>query len=284
MVGNEIKSCFPNLVHADFRECNERSYNKIFSHQEHLFGNSASNLTVRDTITKGQSIKGMQGMFQFLMDSIREGRYGLFHKLQTISHDVNILPLNVPFLLANNFCYLELVDRYHEQIREFLNFNTSACCMLKPEPDETVIHIRGFATEMKKKKKVEPKYTEVNATTMANEVLKHLKKGDKVALLSRFAETLEPYKNALEERDLKVRIIAGQSVMSDFCFLMSTTKELVGMISSTYVFWASLLSYSVQKVTLYRTSIFAEVENRHMPKYPQFNDSLLNATFNFPIF
>merc|ERR1712086_276906 len=98
----------------------------------------------------------------------------------------------------------------------------------------------------------------VNATTMANEALKHLKKGDKVALLSRFAETLEPYKNALEERD--------------------------GMISSTHVFWASLLSCSVQKVTLHRTSTFAEVENRHVPKHPQFNDSLLNATFNFPIF
>ena len=226
MVGNEIKLCFPNLVHADFRECNEKSYNKIFSHQEHLFGNSASNLTVRDTITKGQSIKGMQGMFQFLMDSIREGRCGLFHKLQTISPDVNTLPLNVRFLLANNFCYLELVDRYHEQIREFLNFNTSACCMLKPEPDETVMHIRGFATEMKKKEEVEPKHAEVNATTMANEVLKHLKKGDKVALLSRFAETLEPYKNALEERDLKARIIAGQSIISDFCFLNPESCEL----------------------------------------------------------
>ena len=38
--------------------------------------------------------------------------------------------------------------------------------------------------------------------------------------------------------------------MHDFCFLMQTQKELVGMAKSTYLFWASILG-NVQHVRLY---------------------------------
>ena len=284
MVPSELASCFPSLSNIDFRECNVNSYDKLYSHQEYFYGkNNASTFNVRDSVTTGSSIQNLHSVFQYIQKVTKEERNIAFHQLQSILNDVDILPLNIPFVLANNFCHMDLVDRYRDEIREYFSMNSSSCCSIVPEEDETVVHIRGFATEMKRHKKIAPKYSEVNATILANNVLSHLKEGDKVALLSRFAETLYPYQHALEERNITVRTITGQSVVEDFCFLMSTTKELVGMISSTYVYWASLLSYSVKNVTLYRTSAFEKVENKHMPYYPYFNDPILNATFNFPI-
>ncbi len=45
-----------------------------------------------------------------------------------------------------------------------------------------------------------------------------------------------------EERGLKVRVIKNQFDFQDFCFLMKAQKELVGMVRSPYVKWASYLS------------------------------------------
>jgi len=120
------------------------------------------------------------------------------------------------------------------------------------------------------------KYKELPPDRVANELLSHLNVGDKVVLLSRFTKTLKPFVKLIQKRGLIVRTITGQSGIQDFCFLMSTTKELIGMFQSTYVFWAALLSTTVKKVILYRTKNYGEFVY-------QYNTSKL-ATFHFPVY
>jgi hypothetical protein len=53
---------------------------------------------------------------------------------------------------------------------------------------------------------------------------------------------------------LKVRVVAGQSGVQDFCFLLSAEKELVGSVTSTYVRWAAILGKAkVAKLYLHDT-------------------------------
>jgi hypothetical protein len=83
---------------------------------------------------------------------------------------------------------------------------------------------------------------ELSANKTATELLGHLKRGDKVAMTSRYHnDETKLYVQALEARGLQVRVVTGQSGMQDFCFLVKAQKELVGNAISTYCKWAALL-------------------------------------------
>merc|ERR1711933_476111 len=117
----------------------------------------------------------IQDMLQFTLDSIvKEDRSIPFHQLQHILDDINILPLNIPFIISNKFVNYQLMDRFQIPLQQFFTFkhSSSYCCKLRPDPDETVVHIRGFLTEMPRAGKL-PKYTELNAKRAANELLSH---------------------------------------------------------------------------------------------------------------
>lgn len=43
----------------------------------------------------------------------------------------------------------------------------------------------------------------------------------------------------LERRGLRVRVTAGRGGVEDFCFLVSTLKELVSTSKSTFAIWAT---------------------------------------------
>jgi len=93
---------------------------------------------------------------------------------------------------------------------------------------------------------------ELSPNQTAVDLFGHLKPGNKVAILTRFsAEQAAPYVEALEERGLKVRVISGQDGEQDFCFLMSATKEMIGIVYSTYLFWAGILSQTCKRVLAY---------------------------------
>lgn len=279
----EMTKCFPSYFNADFTECNVPSYKSILQQQKSLYGDNYDYLSASGKKFKHDR-EGIQEMLNFTYQSTKNDKTIPFHQLQTILDNNNVLPLSIPFVLADSFCYLDLIEKYYKQFQTFFQMDSSNkfCCKEKPDIDETVVHIRGFVVEMPRVGK-QPKFTELDPEKTANVLLSHLQPGDKVVLLGRFQSALEPYKEALEKRSISVRTITGQSGVQDFCFLMSTTKEIVGMISSTYAFWASLLSTSVKKVILYRTSTFRNMENAWMPKTPMFNDRVLKSTFNFPV-
>ncbi|KAG7357865.1 hypothetical protein IV203_014452 [Nitzschia inconspicua] len=165
-----------------------------------------------------------------------------------------------------------LVDRYYDYIRQSFVFDDEACCQDRPDPDESVFHYRGFATEMPKVFRTKG-FQELGPYDIAHQLFGHLQAGDKVAIVGRFvyqemnkpkttdtaittnttnttntsssstttATTTHQIVEALESRGLIVRTITGGDAMQDFCFLKSAQRELVGMIRSTYVKWAFLL-------------------------------------------
>jgi hypothetical protein len=93
-------------------------------------------------------------------------------------------------------------------------------------------------------------FKELGPRQTANDLLGHLRRGDKVAVVSRFSNTeTQGYLTAMQERGLHVRLIEGQTAMQDFCFLLSARKELVGIAISTYFYWAARLSKATKVIT-----------------------------------
>ena len=81
-------------------------------------------------------------------------------------------------------------------------------------------------------------FAELKPNRTAYELLGHLKRGDKVAITTRFhSPDVQQYVDAMTSRGLQVRVITGQKDVEDFCFLLSAQRELVGNVVSTYVKW-----------------------------------------------
>jgi hypothetical protein len=144
--------------------------------------------------------------------------------------------------------------------------------------------LRNFVVEMPR---VGPNlgFHEMGPRQMARDLVGHLQSGDKVAIVSRFAqETAQPYIDALTERGLHVRFISGQTGVQDFCFLMQARKEMIGIAISTYFMWAAYLSnctrviaYSVD--TAQRRDHFGD-DYLHC----NFSNPILAGRISFPIF
>ena len=93
-------------------------------------------------------------------------------------------------------------------------------------------------------------FQELGPNQTARDLFGHLQPGEKVAIISRFLEGTQDYVGALEARGLQVRVVTGQSGVEDFCFLMNTKKESIGIVMSTFFFWAGLLG-NCAKVIMY---------------------------------
>ena len=95
-------------------------------------------------------------------------------------------------------------------------------------------------------------FEETTPNQTATLLFGHLKPGDKVAITTRFQDNAhtQAQVRALEARGLKVRVIAGQSDMQDFCFLSLAQKEFIGNARSTYAIWAAILG-NMQVARLY---------------------------------
>ena len=147
----------------------------------------------------------------------------------------------IPHLIQNRSSVAtEFIDKYLAEIRDLFEFDHNKCCRLKPDPDEAVFHFRNFWSELKKEKQGFKEELSPNKT--ANELFGHLQPGDKIAVTTRYNNSLSQlYVGALKNRGLNVRLISGQSDTEDFCFLMHAKKSLLGSIcqNSSYgvLFW-----------------------------------------------
>ena len=119
-------------------------------------------------------------------------------------------------------------------------------------------HFRNFESELKGGLSQSRGFEETTPNQTATLLFGHLKPGDKVAITTRFRDNVNTRAQvrALEARGLKVRVIAGQTVAQDFCFLSSTQKELVGVAQSTYSSWAAILG-NMQVARFYRMDSMA---------------------------
>jgi hypothetical protein len=140
-------------------------------------------------------------------------------------------------------------------------------------------HLRNFFVEMPRAGP-ELGFHEATPDQVANVLLKHLKKGDKVAILSRFKqEHAQKYVDAMETRGLQVRFVSGQTGVQDFCFLLHAQREMVGVALSTYFVWASYLS-NCSKVVAYsidtdrRRDHFGDAYLHHQFRHPTLKDRI----------
>mmetsp|Transcript_43428 Transcript_43428/g.85291 ORF Transcript_43428/g.85291 Transcript_43428/m.85291 type:complete len:286 (+) Transcript_43428:3-860(+) len=232
------------------------------------------------------------------------------------------------------------LDRFYDRIRDYFRFdyNKLSCCDVRPDPDESVFHLRNFRQEFNRNKNgqgyeelspdqvakdlfghlkreetvvIEKRYADVDDKEVrpyvealekrgltvrvlknwqaplhkyvrphdhvfslirlkqeahrakrmgfeelgpvqaAAELFGHLEPGNKVAIVSRYADDpdVRLYVAALEKRGLAVRVISG-SGLQDFCFLLSAEKEIVGVSISTFVFYAGILG-NAKRVRVY---------------------------------
>jgi hypothetical protein len=140
-----------------------------------------------------------------------------------------------------------------DQIMEFFTFDyhKPECCTHLPFADETVLHIRGFEIELAGYISLDL-FHELDPMRTAHELLGHLKGGDKVAVVSRFSEkNVSEYMMALKNRGLRVRYVSGLNGIQTFCFLLSASKEIVGMRKSTFFRWAAILNRQARSVIMY---------------------------------
>lgn len=172
-------------------------------------------------------------------------------------------PTYVPRLMVrvNSLDILNIVDEFYEDIRETFVFDDEECCgetlEFPPSKDESVLHLRNYAVEMKAYTRKRKGFEELNATRIASELLGHLHIGNKLAITGRNLEhdsennTTEAYQivQALHTKNLTLRFSPDHNdAMADFCFLRYSQKELIGTSMSTYAMLAGILGIRSMKV------------------------------------
>jgi len=194
-----------------------------------------------------QSRKELSSTLDHLEDVINRMKQSL-HEVELSASNKSLVTF--PFVLLKvingQFPRPALLDEYWDDLYELFTYNEVACCKGRPESDEVVLHIRGFADEGAE----HHRNRELNPIQTAYDFLGHLKAGDKVAVVGRFNNVAQ-YIKPLEDRGLQVRFVGGQKSFEDFCFLKSATKLIAGNSKSTFVRNAALLSNTVKNVSLY---------------------------------
>jgi len=148
--------------------------------------------------------------------------------------------VSIPFIRSESLENTLVLDNYIDRLKALFAFDFDRCCGEKvPKEDESVFHFRNFATEL-------PNFNygleDVSPNQTANVLLQHLQPGDKVAITTRFNnEYLNQQVQALQAKGLQVRVIAGQSGVEDFCFLLRSQKEVVGNYQSSFALWGGML-------------------------------------------
>ncbi len=163
--------------------------------------------------------------------------------------DVNI---TIPFIYADSFALnSDVIDPYFDRLKDLFEYdlNNPECCGPRALPNESVFHARGFAVEVPKIAKKRG-YEEVSPNKTVTEILWNHQRGDKIAVLSRFASFGQPYVDRMLSEGLDARLVETSNGEQSFCFLMSGQNEIIGAMKSTFMRWASYLG-NASKARIY---------------------------------
>lgn len=152
---------------------------------------------------------------------------------------------SVPYLTMK-FSDFDTTKVPKNRLKELLAFDYTNpnCCSdtIAPDPDETVFHLRNFISESLWLLEYRIDFHEITP----NQIVPffNLKQGDKLAILGRYIdnEYAQRFLKALNETQVQVRLIRGQTPQQDFCFLLRTQKELIATEISTFARMASTLA------------------------------------------
>lgn len=238
----DFQACFPHVAKFNVSAANTREFvERLRQLQQHPVNRTTS---VADFLDAGinQNPERVDEIFEWLEENWSD----LVDKKEKASNAT----IGFPFVYANHLAGLDVyVDRHYTALRRFFEFKAE-CCAERPYPDETVFHYRNFLREMPRKG-LQKGYQELSPTDVAQKLLAHLPAGSKVALVTRYANDAVAYQHALQQRGLQVRRIVNQTGVQDFCFLMQTQKEAVGLARSTFFWWAAAVLGQADTVRAY---------------------------------
>jgi len=182
--------------------------------------------------------------------------------------------LSTPYFRVESFSLPPHNSKIYDELKEFLKLDENKCCAALPDPDESVLHIRDFATTLGAEKANEQGYAEASSTEITDQLLGHLGKGDKLAIVSKYDKT--DFVDQLAERGIRARYISGQTSMQDFCFLQRAKKELIGVCKSTFFNWSSIFG-EAEKVVSYSMRTSTSSSCSHLK-----NKTFRNRNFIYP--
>jgi hypothetical protein len=158
-----------------------------------------------------------------------------------------------------------------ERIRKFFRFDTENCCPPRlPDANVTVLHIRGFSSELTATTaKVRGLY-ELDPHRTATRLLRHLQPGDAVWIVARFEKDMYPFEDALllvanSTKGLNVSRVVSLDAMHDFCILQQA-KQVAGIARSTFLTWALRLNTNLRRADVY--SMYSKEGGGQKKKYP----------------
>lgn len=250
----DLQKCFASLRPLHFKEGNNKAYESQKLQQK---------MQGWDLELHGHDRSSLTNVLDRLQDVLKKNKE-LSHE-ETTAKDQRIIeiPMLPPVIWIDQMVGWEILDEYRDRLVEWLlPIDSVSCCgddddhtSNAPYPDETVFHFRNFVTELQGATQ-ELGFEELSPFQTAHELLGHVPPGNKVAITTRFDnEVTQGYVQALKDRGVQVRVMAGQSATQDFCFLSRTQHQLVGGQRSTFFVWAAYLGLAhIDKVLSYSVS------------------------------
>ncbi|KAI2510060.1 hypothetical protein MHU86_4354 [Fragilaria crotonensis] len=272
---NSIKTCFPKLRTMDFTRGNtpELQYRRKqqqdwLGHDHFFFGrNTTTNHWERTIEEFANTVKNAGNLVPKIQGNPR---------------------ITLPMMYTYAFNSFPMVDRFFDRYRSLFEFDTKnpKCCGPRAQANETVFHARGFEVEVPKEKALATGYEEISPNKALSELFKHLRPGDKIAVLSLFASFGQRYVDRMREEGLDARFVNTSNGEQSFCFLMSAQKELVGGSVSTFVRWASFLGNAskVRRYSLKTPERIAKHGEKGVFQQFNFTHPALTKRFSFELY
>lgn len=224
--------CFPELRDMNLTEGNTEAFSRAFE-------------KLNKDREYRRAVKNLSGFVKYYGDHVDS-------KSQTSSC------LDRPFYhVKTQATSTQRLSRYYTRLRDFFRIDGGdRCCKEVPQRNDTVFHLRNFKDELQLWKDLG--YWEAGPKRVSLDLLQHINRGQSVAITTRWPRFAEPYAKVLRERGVEARVVEGQSGVQDFCFLLRTRREIVGVEESTYFRWASFLG-NASRIHMYTV---ASISNR----------------------
>mmetsp|Transcript_17255 Transcript_17255/g.36257 ORF Transcript_17255/g.36257 Transcript_17255/m.36257 type:complete len:486 (+) Transcript_17255:195-1652(+) len=139
-----------------------------------------------------------------------------------------------------------------KRLREFYHLDEERCCpLVLPGTNVTVLHVRGFSTELSQALTRERGLQELDPYRAASQLLGHLRAGiDEVWIVARFEKDMLPYEDALSLRGIRASKVMSSDPMHDFCILQHA-EGVAGIGKSTFLKWALRLNENLRRADVY---------------------------------
>jgi hypothetical protein len=197
-------------------------------------------------------------------------------RAQRDSQLVFYLPLDQNPRDFKSFPEIEEISQSHFHL-DYESCGCSGPNMAAVEPHETLLHVRGFQTELANWE--EMRLYDLDPERVAHSLLGHLQpKVDSVVVMGRFFSSLNSYVDALQARGIATRKIVNQTDMQDFC-LLSKSRKVAGQMRSTFFYHALLLNHNLERADAYEI-----IDNQRSLRYRPCRNLGNNETIHCHVF